>query len=70
MTNAVGCHVEVAVVKLDGDDYQGKQLLASGSGTVGTEISLNVVIPRPQSGQTATGYSAAFGSRALSEAIP
>ena len=26
--HAVGCHVEVAVVRLDGDDYQGEQVLA------------------------------------------
>lgn len=68
--HSVGCHVEVAVVRLDGDDCQGEQVLASGSGPVGTEISLDVVIPRPQSSKTATIHSAAFGSRVRSEAIP
>ncbi len=67
---ADGRHVEVAVVRLDGDDHQGEQVLASGSGPVGTEISLAVVIPRHQSSHLAAIDGAAFGYRAYSEAIP
>jgi len=68
--DADGRHVEVAVVRLDDDSHHGEQVLALGCGPLGTEISLYVVIQKPQSGQPETIYGAALGSRAHSEAIP